>query len=252
MLEKIVNGLRRFPWAYGAARSVYRGVRDSQQQKQRRREQAIADAYHGLFYDGPEGEAGLWNTITWRGVPMQKCPFDLLVYQEILHETRPELIIECGLNYGGSTMYLATLLDALGHGEILGCDISLERVHDPVREHPRVELIESSSTADPFLSRARERAQGKRTMVILDSDHSKRHVLDELRLHAPLVTPGCYLFCEDTNINGHPVHPEFGPGPYEALEEYLREAGDLWTVDRRRERFLVTFNPNGYLRRNDA
>jgi cephalosporin hydroxylase len=89
-------------------------------------------------------------------------------------------------------------------------------------------------------------------MVILDSDHRRDHVLCELRLFGPLVTPGCYLICEDTNINGHPVYPTFGPGPSEALQEYLREAGPLWTVDDHRERLLVTFNPRGYLRRNGA
>ncbi len=85
-------------------------------------------------------------------------------------------------------------------------------------------------------------------MVILDSDHSRDHVLRELELYSPLVTPGCYLVVEDTNVNGHPVSPEFGPGPMEAVEAFLETTNDF-EVDRSREKLLLTFNPSGYLRR---
>jgi len=82
--------------------------------------------------------------------------------------------------------------------------------------------------------------------VILDSDHSRDHVLDELRLYAPLVTSGSYVIVEDTNINGHPVLPQFGPGPMEALDEFLRES-DEFSIDDQREKFFLTFNPRGFL-----
>ena len=85
-------------------------------------------------------------------------------------------------------------------------------------------------------------------MVVLDSDHSRDHVLQELELYAPLVTPGCYLVVEDTNVNGHPVSPGFGPGPMEAVTEFLGTTDDF-EVDRGREKLMLTFNPSGYLRR---
>jgi cephalosporin hydroxylase len=137
-------------------------------------------------------------------------------------------------------------------GQILAVDISLALVRPEVPAHPRVEMVEMSSTSKEFVDLARQRAAGKRTMVILDSDHSRDHVLQELRLHAALVTPGCYLICEDSNMNGHPVLKSFGPGPYEALQQYLAEVPGMWTVDPHRERLLVTFNPGGYLRRNEG
>ncbi len=85
-------------------------------------------------------------------------------------------------------------------------------------------------------------------MVVLDSDHSRDHVRAELEALAPLVTVGSYLVVEDTNINGHPVLPEFGPGPWEALQEFM-EGNEEFEVDRGAEKFYVTMNPGGYLRR---
>ena len=88
-------------------------------------------------------------------------------------------------------------------------------------------------------------------MVILDSDHSCEHVLSELRLYAPLVSPGSSLVVEDTNINGHPVDPRFGAGPHEALELFLPEHPEF-SRDAGCEKFYLTFNPGGFLRRDAA
>ena len=85
-------------------------------------------------------------------------------------------------------------------------------------------------------------------MVILDSDHSRDHVLAELYAYADLVTPGCYLVVEDTVVNGHPFWPDFGPGPMEAVDAFLSGRPD-YEIDTTRERFLLTLNPRGYLRR---
>ena len=85
-------------------------------------------------------------------------------------------------------------------------------------------------------------------MVVLDSDHSAAHVKAELDLYSPLVTSGCYLIVEDTNVNGHPVYPLHGPGPMEALDQFL-PAHPEFEVDASREKYMLTFNPRGYLRR---
>lgn len=85
-------------------------------------------------------------------------------------------------------------------------------------------------------------------MVVLDSDHSFAHVRRELELYGDLVTPECYLIVEDTNVNGHPVSPQHGPGPWEAVEEFLARKADF-VVDRDQHKYLMTFNPNGYLRK---
>jgi len=85
-------------------------------------------------------------------------------------------------------------------------------------------------------------------MVVLDSDHTEAHVYEELTAYSPLVHQGDYLIVEDTNVNGHPIWPAFGPGPMEAVDRFLSQ-GNEFEIDRGCERFLLTMCPKGYLRR---
>jgi len=84
--------------------------------------------------------------------------------------------------------------------------------------------------------------------VILDSDHARHHVLEELRIYGRLVSPESYVVVEDTNVNGHPVFPEHGAGPMEAVDEFLAQ-NDQFEIDLAREKFFLTFNPRGFLRK---
>ena len=222
------------------------GVKDALKRFNRRDARIVRD-FNRLYYDGPDGANLFWTT-TFLGVHTLKAPTDLWIYQEIIYRTAPEVIVECGVCQGGTTLYLATLSDILGQGEIVACDITLAGVQPRVREHPRVTLIEGSSTDPAIVAQVATRCRGRRTMVILDSDHSEAHVAAELRAYAPLVTPGCYLICEDTNVNGHPVLPGHGPGPFEAVAKFLAH-NPGWHTDPTCERLLLTFNPSGYLRR---
>ncbi len=201
--------------------------------------------FHKLFYETAYAKGDAWNP-KWMGVAALKCPFDLWVYQEILHELRPDLILETGTARGGSALFLASMFDLLGSGAVVSIDI-VRRPEWPT--HPRVTYLTGSSTSGPILEEVRRRtAAASRVMVILDSDHRKDHVLEELTAYAPLVTKGSYLIVEDTNINGRPVFPGFGPGPGEAVDDFLA-ANPSFERDLQRERFFVTFNPGGYLRR---
>jgi cephalosporin hydroxylase len=205
----------------------------------------VVDEFHRLYYEtGFEG--GTWTDTTWFGVPALKCPSDLWIYQELIHELAPDLIVETGTADGGSGLFLATLCEAKGNGEVVSVDIEV-RPERP--SHRRLTYVTGSSTDPAIIERLAERASGARTvLVLLDSDHSHDHVLAELRAYARLVTPGSYLVVEDTNINGHPVYEHFGPGPMEAVEDFLKD-NDAFAVDRSREKFLLTFNPGGWLRR---
>ena len=205
---------------------------------------ATIDAFHDLYYNGPPGEGHIFQRTSWMGVPTLKCPLDLWIYQEILYEIRPDLIIETGTHLGGSALYLAHVLDILGRGEVVTIDIN----HAVRPQHPRIHYIQGSS-ADPELVADAVRGRSRDIcVVILDSDHSQAHVSRELEILSPYVTPGSYLIVEDTNINGHPTYPSFGPGPFEALECFLPDHPEF-LVDSSREKFLMTFNPRGFVRR---
>jgi cephalosporin hydroxylase len=207
-------------------------------------EEIVAD-FTALYYQQP----AYWTGTNWFGVHCVKSPLDLWIYQEILHETRADLIIETGTWQGGSAFFLASLLDLIQSGRVLSID--LEPLSDEYPAHPRISYWGGRSSVDPGLLEEvrREAAASERVMVVLDSDHRKEHVLEELDAYAPLVSPGCYLVCEDTAINGHPIFAAHGPGPAEALMEWLPEHRNEWEVDRRREKFLMTFNPGGFLRK---
>jgi cephalosporin hydroxylase len=187
----------------------------------------------------------------WLGVSVVKSPTDLVILQEIIAETRPNLIIETGVLAGGSTYYLATLMDLIGiDGKVIGVDVDLSAVNPYIADHPRIELIEGSSTDPAVVATLRERAKGRRVMVDLDSDHSAEHVDRELRALAQLVTPHCYLVVEDTWF-GRAVRFDQGRGPADALDAWLAE-GQPFEVDRWRERLLLTGMAGGYLRRLGA
>lgn len=202
-------------------------------------QQKIVDEFHKLYYP--------IHQFNWRGVRTVKCAQDIVVFQEIIHETKPEVIVECGVNQGGSTLFLSDMIGP--QGLVVGCDICIDDWCDPrVKNVANIRLIQGSSIAPHVVDVIRQIVAGRRTMVILDSNHEAHHVLAECRLYSPLVSSGCYLIVEDTNINGRPVFPEHGPGPAEAVEQFLRENNDFET-DRSRERLLMTFNPGGYLRK---
>jgi cephalosporin hydroxylase len=211
-------------------------------------EKPITDEFHRLYYE----QERCFQRCSWLGVRCLKYPTDLLEFARILWETRPELIIETGTHTGGSALFFAAVLDAIASrgsscdGRILTID--LHDFNPP--KHPRIEYLVGNSIAGNIVEKVQHVSKTKRTMVILDSNHSQAHVGRELRAYAPLVSAGCYLVVEDTNVNGHPVLAEHGPGPFEAVCEFL--AGDLgrgFDVDRSRERYLMSANPCGWLLR---
>lgn len=179
----------------------------------------------------------------WMGVPVDKCAQDLLVYQEIITATQPRVILETGAFRGGSALYFADICALLGHGHVISVDLS----PPPGIEHPRLTFVAGDSVAPETVELVHRLVDGQPAFVLLDSDHSQAHVLAELDAYSALVPVGGYLVVEDTNINNHPVCPDFGPGPWEAVHEWLPRHPEF-VVDTEVEAF-ITFAPNGYLRR---
>lgn len=210
---------------------------------------AIAEEYHKWYYGSL-----VWNTTTWMGIPCQKSVSDMWNYQEILWNLRPSLVVEFGTFRGGSALFYATILRQTKKPfAVLSVDITHQNVLPEVKADPDVILFESSSAAPQVaekITQLRAEYPGP-VFAILDSDHSCDHVLAEMKLLRPVLTSGDYMVVEDSNINGHPILPGMGPGPFEAIEAYEALFPNDYTHDREREmKFGFSFATNGFLIRN--
>ena len=203
----------------------------------------IVDQFHSLYYCSPERT---WNNTRWMGRRTMRCPLDLWVYQEILYDIKPDIVIETGTNEGGGTHFLASIMDVIGKGKVIGVDI--EEL-DNRADHERITYIQGSSISNEIVRKVSEMIEPDHAvLVILDSDHNMPHVLEEMKIYSEFVTKGSYMIVEDSNINGHPIMPKWGPGPFEAIQKFLQE-NNFFEIDRSQEKFYLSFNPNGYLRK---
>lgn len=196
----------------------------------------------------------------WLGRPIIKLPADVVVLQELIWQTRPDLIIETGIAHGGSLVLSASVLELIGHGEVLGIDIDI-RSHNRVaiESHKlsrRIHLIEGSSTDSKVVEKVADLAQDKsRVMVVLDSLHSHNHVLDELRIYSQFVSVGSYLILPDTFIEyfpkGHYANRpwDVGDNPMTAMRQFLSET-DQFEIDQAiSNKALISEAVDGYLLR---
>lgn len=196
---------------------------------------------------------------SWMGRPIIQYPQDMIAMQELLWRVKPDLIVETGIAHGGSLVFYASLCELIGHGEVLGIDIDI-RAHNraAIEEHPmagRIRMIQGSSIDPAVVRQVEASAAGKRTLVVLDSNHSHEHVLAELRAYAPLVSVGSYCVVFDTVVEdlpaGHfPDRPwDVGNNPKTAVKEFLGGNANFAIDDDVEAKTLITVAPGGYLRR---
>jgi cephalosporin hydroxylase len=207
---------------------------------------SVTEDYHRWYYN-----THVWRSTEWMGVPTHKSVADMWNYQEILFSLTPSLVVEFGTYCGGSALFFATIMRQIGKPfQVLSVDVNDSLIRDAARTDPNIELMKASSSDPSVANRIKElkiRYPGP-TFAILDSDHTKDHVLAEMLLLRPLLSSGDYMIVEDSNINGHPVLPLWGAGPYEAIEEYSRRFPDDYILDSEREKkFGFTFAPQGFL-----
>lgn len=183
---------------------------------------------------------------TWLGIPIWKVPLDAWILQEIIFETRPDVLIETGTQFGGGTIFFASIFDLLGAGRVISVDINHSGVDRRVGAHPRVTLIEGTSTSSRVLDELQGTSRDQRVMVVLDSDHGFETVSCELDYLSALVSPGCYLVVEDTAL-GDLYLPGKGSAAA-ALDAWLPNHPEF-SRDRSRDRFGSGTNPGGWLRR---
>jgi cephalosporin hydroxylase len=187
----------------------------------------------------------------WLGVKTLQNPDDVWITQEILFDVKPDFLVEAGTYHGGSAVIWAMILEQINpDARVITIDIE-----DQVTEakkldifRRKVDFLIGSSTDPKIVAEVARRTKGKKVVVLLDSAHNKENVLKELRAYSPMVGVGSYVIVQDTIVNGHPIWPDFGPGPYEAVEEFLA-SDDHFEPDHKRERLLTTFCRNGFLKR---
>ncbi len=207
---------------------------------------AIIAAFTNLYYS-----EGIHYKTKWLGIPTLENPCDMWAIQEVISETKPDIIIETGTFKGGGAVFYASVLQNVNeNGKVISVDIKpqMQEAAQTKLFRERVEFIEGSSVSDEVIAKIRDRIKGLRVMVTLDSDHHMDHVLKELRLYSGFVSKGCYLIVQDTSHNGHPLPTTYGKGPWEALEAFKAE-NKSFEVDLSRGKFLLTFHPKGFLRR---
>ena len=184
----------------------------------------------------------------WMGVKALKNPFDSWIYQEILYEIKPDILVEIGSASGGSTLYFANLFDIIGKGQVISLDI--DRTTYKVK-HQRIIEITGDCSSKEVSEKVAKLCQGKKVVVLHDGDHSKPAVLRDLAIYSKLVSVGSYLIVEDGVADLFKPGDGMGQlyeGPLKATEEFLQNNPDF-VVDMERERYLLTYNPRGFLKR---
>lgn len=199
---------------------------------------------------------------TWLGRPIIQYPTDLIVLQELIWRLEPDLIIETGTAFGGTAVFYASILEALGKGKVITIDRDL-RSHNyrSLTQHPLSDricpIVNDSISPDTlsYLQCTIDKNLLQTVMVCLDSNHTHEHVLQELRLYGPLVSVNSYMIVFDTAIEfmmkEKPKDRPWGPGnnPYTAVQEFLRN-NYHFAIDRDIERrAMITAAPNGWLRK---
>ena len=198
-------------------------------------------------------ELDVWKYVWFHGVQIEKNPLDLWMMQQIFWEQKPECVVETGTAWGGSALYWAHILrdQGLEHSRVFTVDIddhTKKASADPLWKF--VTVYKGSSTDPAIVQQIAAQVKGKKTIVTLDSDHSMNHVLEELKMYAPMVSRGSYLIVEDTHMDGVPTYPSLGPGPMAAVRKFLADGGSKeFKQDLGREAFIMTFQPGGWLRK---
>jgi cephalosporin hydroxylase len=211
-----------------------------------------------------------WDTkyvysFTWLGRPVIQLPEDLIRIQEIVYRIKPDVIIETGVAHGGSLAFYASLMTAMGHGRVIGVDVEIRpQNREAIEAHPlssRITLIEGDSIKPETVDRvASEVGKPGAALVILDSKHTKDHVLSELRLYSDFVTVGSYIVAADGIMESVAGAPRTNPdwtwnNPRSAIAEFLKENPDFeisepaWLFNEGMVRSRVTYWPDAYLRR---
>ena len=187
-----------------------------------------------------------WNEETWLGHSVTSAPTDLFAYQQLIAAQRPDWVIETGTGTGGRTLFLASVCELIGHGQVISI---AETLPDDLPAHPRITYVEGLPSAPDTVEQVRATVGPDPKALVLIGGSAHRNVTQqEFEVYSPFVSVGSYAIVTDTAVNGNPVWAGFGPGPFEAVKLILARHGEF-AVDHEPERYSLTFNPGGFLKR---
>lgn len=206
---------------------------------------------------------------TWMGRPIIQQPQDIVALQEVIMEVQPDLIIETGIAHGGSLVLSASMLELLDiwmplqkfRREVVGIDIDI-RAHNrtAIEAHPmfrKITMLEGSSTDERIVEQVRSIASNHgKIMVLLDSCHTEEHVLREMEIYGPLVSPGSYLVVYDTVVEFvDKIYTDRpwgrGNNPYTAVQKFLAEHDEFSVDEGIEQKIVITSCPGGWLKRSE-
>jgi cephalosporin hydroxylase len=211
-------------------------------------ERVVTTIFHTMFYSSDH----TWNRgfTKWLGHVIYQNPMDMVMFQEVIWNTAPDVIIETGSYYGGNALFFASIMERYNKkGRVISIDT--QEHCEPTAKHPQVTFIKGDCLSKDTVKQVKGMiGKTDMVMVVLDSEHSEKHVLAELELYAPLVSYDMYLVVCDTNLGGNPISlvGNNDRGPTGALKKFQKSHPEFvhneWC-----ERFFMTFHPNGWLRR---
>lgn len=196
---------------------------------------------------------------TWLDLPIIQMPEDIVLVQEIIWDTKPDVIIETGIAWGGSVVLSASILELIGNGKVLAIDKVLPKSNiDAIMKYKfsnRINLFEGSSTDLKIVEQIKKLIKpNDKVMVLLDSNHTHDHVHEELQIWSTFVTPGNYLVVSDTMIEELPPHPSrvrpWGKGnnPMTALDKFLSTNHTFTRENLYNHKAISSYTRNGYLK----
>jgi cephalosporin hydroxylase len=197
---------------------------------------------------------------TWLDLPIIQMPEDVITAQELIWKVQPDVIIETGIAWGGSIVFSASMLQLMGKGSVIGVDVVLPQKNiDAIMKYPfssRITLMEGSSTDPQTIARIKAKIKpGDKVLVMLDSNHTHDHVLEELKLYSPFVSTGSYIIVSDTFVERVPERAHAGPRPWgkgnnpqTAVDEFLKSDKRFVPDAYYNNKALNSYTKGGFLR----
>jgi cephalosporin hydroxylase len=191
-----------------------------------------------------------WRRTSWLGRRISSAPTDLLAYQEMIVRVRPDWVVELGTGDGGRALFLASICELVGHGRVVSIGVDSDPP-DHAPSHARLEYRRADPLERETIDAVHALVGDESAIVVLGARLDRAGTASAFDAYAPIVKPGSYVVVADTVVNGHPVWTGFGPGPAEGVKQILTRHGDF-VADPDMEKFGLTFNPGGFLKRTGS